>query len=55
MHEPLRGSSIIVAGLGVIFLTSVLGAISIANRIQPSDFVSEGTVAASVALQSVQR
>src|SRR3989304_2765759 len=46
MHKYLRGSSIILAGLGLIALTSALGAISIADRIQPSAPMSEPVVAA---------
>ena len=55
MHKTLRGSSIILAGLGLIALTSALGAISIADRIQPSAPMSEQAVAAPVVAHVVPR
>ena len=55
MHKYLRGSSIILAGLGLIALTSALGAISIADRIQPSAPMSEHVVAAPVVAHVVRR
>jgi hypothetical protein len=48
MRETLRGSAIIVAGFGLIVLTSVLGAISITDRIRPSASMSEYAVAVPI-------
>jgi hypothetical protein len=53
MREPLRTGSIIVVSLGLLVLTSALGAISIADRIQPSARTSEHTLAVTSPIAAI--
>ena len=53
MRKSFRGSSIILAGLGVIALTSALGAISYAGRNQTSARTSEHTLAVTSPIAAI--
>jgi hypothetical protein len=48
MRESIRNGAIIVVGFGLMFVTSALGAISIADRIQQSASMSEPAITAMI-------
>jgi hypothetical protein len=48
MSESIRNGVIIVGGFGLIVLTSALGAISMADRIQPLASMSDQVITATI-------